>query len=142
MISNCFPHPLLNFPAFSSHQRSDLEAAARAKAKLPSSSNNAALTAQDAQTITSLHNQLVELDGISSHLPALTTRLAELATLHSSAAEFGIRLDAAEETLNRSEAMLSNLEEALGRMERGWKENMERVERNVKVLDDIAAGKK
>ncbi|KAL7517799.1 hypothetical protein ACHAWX_002689 [Stephanocyclus meneghinianus] len=124
--------------------RSDLEAAARAKAKLSSSSsnnNNAALTAQDALVITSLHNQLVELEGISSHLPALTARLSELATLHSSAAEFGIRLDAAEETLNRSEAMLSNLEEALSRMERGWKENMERVERNVKVLDDIAAGK-
>ncbi|KAL3798195.1 hypothetical protein HJC23_005756 [Cyclotella cryptica] len=122
--------------------RSDLEAAARAKAKLSSSSNNPTLSPQDAQTITSLHNQLIELEGISSHLPALTTRLAELATLHSNAAEFGIRLDAAETTLNRSEAMLSHLEEVVSRVERGWVENMERVERNVKFLDDMVAGKK
>jgi methyl-accepting chemotaxis protein len=88
-----------------------------------------------------LHNQLQQLEGISSHLPLLTARLSELSQLHTNAAEFGSRLDAAEETLGRTEALLSNLEEAVGRMEKGWKENMERMERNVNRLDEIVAGK-
>lgn len=119
--------------------RSDLEAAARAKAKLASSSNNSSLTPQDAQTITALHNQLVELEGISTHLPALTVRLTELSNLHSNAAEFGARLDAAEGAVTRSEVVLRNVEEALRKMEVGWKENMEAVERNVKKLDELAS---
>lgn len=120
--------------------RLDLEAAARAKSKL-SSNNNASLAKEDAQTITSLHNQLVELEGISAYLPALTSRLTELSNLHSNAAEFGSRMDAAEETLTRSEALLASVEEALGKMEGGWKENMEAVERSVKRLDELVAGK-
>lgn len=122
------------------HSRSDLEAAARAKSKL-SSSNNPSLAKEDAQTITSLHNQLVELEGISTYLPALTSRLTELANLHSNAAEFGSRLDAAEETLVRTEALLLSLEVALEKVEGGWKENMEAVERNVKRLDELVSGK-
>jgi ABC-type transporter Mla subunit MlaD len=81
----------------------------------------------------------VELEGISAFLPALASRLSELSNLHSNAAEFGSRLGAAEETLNRSEALLSNVEEALAKMEVGWKENMEAVERNVKQLDELVA---
>lgn len=119
--------------------RSDLEAAARAKTKL--SSKDASLTKEDSQTITSLHNQLVELEGISAYLPALTSRLTELSNLHTNAAEFGVRLDAAEETLTRTELLLSNLEEALSKMEGGWKDNMKAVERNVKRLDELVAGK-
>lgn len=120
--------------------RSDLEAAARAKSKL-SSNNNASLAKEDAQTITSLHNQLLELEGISAYLPALTSRLTELSDLHSNAAEFGSRMDAAEETLTRSEGLLANVEEALGKMEGGWKENMETVERSVNKLDELVARK-
>ncbi len=119
---------------------SDLEAAARAKAKLSSNSSNpSSVSAHDSQTITSLHNQLVELEGISSHLPALTVRLTELSNLHSNAAEFGVRLDAAEAAASRSEVLLRNVEEALGKMEVGWKDNMEAVEKNVKKLDDFVA---
>ena len=120
--------------------RSDLEAAARAKSKL-SSNNNASLAKEDAQTITSLHNQLLELEGISAYLPALTSRLTELSDLHSNAAEFGSRMDAAEETLTRSEGLLASVEEALGKMEGGWKENMEAVERSVNKLDELVAKK-
>ena len=50
-------------------------------------------------------------------------------------------MDAAEETLTRSEALLASVEEALGKMEGGWKENMEAVERSVKKLDELVAGK-
>ena len=121
--------------------RSDLEAAARAKSKLSSNNNNASLAKEDAQTITSLHNQLLELEGISAYLPALTSRLTELSDLHSNAAEFGSRMDAAEETLTRSEGLLASVEEAFGKMEGGWKENMEAVERSVNKLDELVARK-
>ena len=133
-------HYFMRFLTITLISRLDLEAAARAKSKL-SSNNNASLAKEDAQTITSLHNQLVELEGISAYLPALTSRLTELSNLHSNAAEFGSRMDAAEETLTRSEALLASVEEALGKMEGGWKENMEAVERSVKKLDELVAGK-
>jgi len=120
--------------------RSDLEAAARAKAKLASNSSNPTpLSAQDAKTISSLHNQLVELEGMSSYLPALTVRLTELSNLHSNAADFAVRLDAAEAAVGRSEALLRNVEEALKKMDEGWKDNMAAVERNVKKLDEMRA---
>ncbi len=119
---------------------SDLEAAARAKAKLASNSSNpTSLSVQDAKTITALHNQLVELEGMSSYLPALTFRLTELSNLHSNAADFGVRLDAAEAAVCRSEALLKNVEDALNKMDAGWKDNMETVEKNVKKLDEMRA---
>lgn len=67
--------------------RADLEAAARAKAKLASksSSSHSAQQKEDSQTIAALHSQLGELDGISAHLPALTVRLLELSNLHTNA---------------------------------------------------------
>eukprot|EP00571_Detonula_confervacea_P014813 CAMPEP_0172300964 /NCGR_PEP_ID=MMETSP1058-20130122/2961_1 /TAXON_ID=83371 /ORGANISM="Detonula confervacea, Strain CCMP 353" /LENGTH=432 /DNA_ID=CAMNT_0013010935 /DNA_START=76 /DNA_END=1374 /DNA_ORIENTATION=+ len=122
--------------------RADLEAAARAKAKLSSkssSSNNNAQQKEDAQMISSLHSQLIELEGVSAHLPALTVRLLELSNLHTNAAEFASRLDAAEAAVGRSEGMLSSVEEAMHNMEGGWKENMDMVERNVERLDELSS---
>ena len=110
-------------------ESSDLEAAARAKAKLSSPSPNpTSITAQESQILTALHNQLIELEGISAYLPALTVRLTELSNLHSNAANFGVRLDAAETVVSRSEVLLRNVEESLRKLETGWKANMEAVE--------------
>lgn len=120
--------------------RADLEAAARAKTKLASKSSSAAAGQQnkeDAAIIAALHTQLLELQGLSSHLPALTLRLAELSNLHSNAADFSSRLTAAEVAVGRSEGMLHNVNEALSSMETGWKDNMDRVEGNVKRLDEL-----
>ncbi|KAL9189991.1 hypothetical protein ACHAXT_009666 [Thalassiosira profunda] len=117
--------------------RADLEAAARARGKLASKSAGAGK--EDAKAIADLHAQLVELEGMSAHLPALTVRLVELANLHGSAAEFASRLDAAESALTRSEGTLTSVEEALGAMEGGWKENLEAVEKNVGRLDELLA---
>lgn len=51
--------------------RSDLEAAARARTKLASSSSSSSrVNDEDARTLTALHNHLVELEGISTYLPA------------------------------------------------------------------------
>ena len=125
--------------------RADLEAAARAKTKLggggtskpPSSSSTTTTTVEDSQIISALHAQLIELDGISTHLPALTLRLHELSNLHVHAAEFHSRLSDAELAVCRSERMLLNVEEALTNMDRGWKENRNVLERNVKRLDEM-----
>lgn len=118
--------------------RSDLEAAARARTKLASSSSSSSrLNDEDARTLTALHNHLVELEGISTYLPALTVRLAELSNLHSNAADFGERLDVCEEAVNRSEKMLDSVDTSLKKMEEGWKVNMEVVESNVKRLDEL-----
>ncbi len=120
--------------------RADLEAAARAKTKLGSSScANPSTTAllEDSQVISTLHAQLIELDGISTHLPALTLRLLELSNLHTQAAEFAYRLTDAELAVSRSERVLLSVEASLKKMEDGWKENTNVLERNVKRLDDM-----
>jgi len=118
--------------------RADLEAAARAKSKLSSSSSSAtSRSGEDARTVSELHAAMLELDGVSAHLPALVSRLVELSGLHASAADFGTRLGAAEKALVRSEATLASVEEALSRMEGGWKENVGVVERNVDRLDGL-----
>ena len=123
--------------------RADLEAAARARAKLASSSKSSASTSKDdAQVISALHAQLVELEGMSSHLPALTTRLVELSTLHSNAADFASRLHAAEEAVARSEGVLRSVEGALSKMEGGWEANMEGVRKNVDRLDKLLLAEK
>ncbi len=120
--------------------RSDLEAAARARQKLASSSSSSRVNDEDARTLTALHTHLVELEGISTYLPALTVRLTELATLHSNAAEFGERLNVCEEAVNRSEKLLESVETSLNKMEEGWKGNMEVVESNVNRLDEMLKG--
>eukprot|EP00573_Skeletonema_grethae_P007202 CAMPEP_0201697424 /NCGR_PEP_ID=MMETSP0578-20130828/11302_1 /ASSEMBLY_ACC=CAM_ASM_000663 /TAXON_ID=267565 /ORGANISM="Skeletonema grethea, Strain CCMP 1804" /LENGTH=402 /DNA_ID=CAMNT_0048183599 /DNA_START=15 /DNA_END=1223 /DNA_ORIENTATION=- len=120
--------------------RSDLEAAARARQKLASSSSSSRVNDEDARTLTALHTHLVELEGISTYLPALTVRLTELATLHSNAAEFGERLNVCEEAVNRSEKMLESVETSLNKMEESWKGNMEVVESNVNRLDEMLKG--
>jgi hypothetical protein len=43
---------------------------------------------------------MLKLNGVSAHLPALTSQLLELLMLHSNAAEFEMRLGAAETTLS------------------------------------------
>jgi len=120
--------------------RADLEAAARAKTKL-SSKSSSSTSKEDAQMISKLHTQLIELEGISSHLPQLTLRLVELSNLHTSASNFSSRLDAAETAVNRCEGMLVNVDETLNTMEEGWKSNMAMIESNVSRLDELLANK-
>ena len=87
------------------------------------------------QEVSKLHARMLKLNGVSAHLPALASRLLELSTLHSNAAEFEMRLGAAETTLSRSESTVASVERALARMNEGWKENVKVVERNVDRLD-------
>jgi len=119
--------------------RSDLEAAARAKAKLSANNPGGPTASDDAKTIASLHAQLVELDGVSSHLPALAARLSELSGLHVRAADFSNRLDAVEKVADRTEISLRSVEEALARVESGWQENADVMLWSLESLDELAA---
>lgn len=128
--------------------RADLEAAARAKSKLSTLSRSVGGSKEhqqqqkeDFKTIAELHTKMHELDGISSHLPALTSRLLELSTLHANAADFASRLEAAESALSRSESTLTSVERALTIMEGQWDENMKVVEKNVLKLDRLLTTK-
>ncbi|KAL3812050.1 hypothetical protein ACHAXA_010022 [Cyclostephanos tholiformis] len=132
--------------------RADLEAAARARSKLSSSGPSFRSSGggggggtqqqqHDARTITELHAAMIELDGLSAHLPALASRLLELSVLHANASDFNNRLCAAEDALSRSESTLASVEDALTRMEGGWKENIKIVERNVDRLDGLVNSK-
>ena len=123
--------------------RSDLEAAARARAKLsarPGGGGKGAAGSDDARAVAELHGLLTDLDGVSSHLPAIARRLSDLAVLHGSAADFSSRLSAAESALSASEAVLSSVEAAVTSMEANWKENLSVIEKNVERLDQIAKG--
>ena len=122
------------------YQRSaDLEAAAKARSKLNSASSLPGVTAEDAAAISSLHEQLQDLEGISSHLPAVVSRLQDLADLHSQAADFAGRLAEAEDAASGAERALLGAEEALARVEGGWTANVEAVERSVKAIDERVA---
>ena len=129
--------------------RADLEAAARARSKLSSSSSGRGMGSaqqqqqqqQDSKTISELHAAMIELDGISAHLPELATRLAELSILHANAADFDSRLRAAETATSRMESTLTSVEDGLSRMEAGWKENIQIIERNVDRLDGLVNSK-
>ena len=118
--------------------RADLEAAARAKAKLAAKPHGAT-SKEDARAIAALHSQLIDLEGVSAHLPALTSRLVELSALHENAADFASRLTAAESALDRNEGALASVEQSLSSMERGWQQNMAQVGKNVQKLDELLA---
>jgi hypothetical protein len=62
---------------------------------------------------------MLKLNSVLAHLPALASRLLELSMLHLNAAEFEMRLGAAETTLSQSESTLAGVERALTRMDEG-----------------------
>lgn len=114
--------------------RADLEAAAKARSKLSSSLSS--LPAEDAAAISALHEQLLDLEGVSAHLPAIVSRLGELSELHTQAADFSTRLSAVEGATDETERLLRGVEEAIERVESGWKSNLEAVERSVAKIDE------
>lgn len=113
---------------------SDLEAAAKARSKLTSSSSSA-----DNKAISELHAQLIQLEGVSEHLPALTKRLQQLAHLHVSAANFSSRLTQSEECLVNLQGSLASLTTSVTKIEQGVVENMLTMDANLKKLEERLA---
>ena len=124
----------IGFPSFplTSHTiSSDLEAASKARSKISSASSTA-----DNKAISELHSQLIQLEGLSAHLPALTQRLQQLAHLHVSAANFSSRLTESEASLATIQGSLANLASSVAKMEQGIVESMMTMDANLKNVEE------
>lgn len=111
--------------------RADLEAASKARNKL-----TATYKKEDSKTIQELHEQMVELEGLSRYLPALTQRLQQMANLHVQSASFASRLTATEQQASQVQATLGELESTLDAIQTQMVKNLEQVEQNVQKLDE------
>lgn len=107
----------------------DLEAAAKAKSKLSSGSSTA-----DSRMIADLHQELNQLEGLSSHLPALTQRLEQLAHIHVQSSTTVARLSGAEQDVHGIQVTLQSMEKALSALETNMVENTKKMEANLKVM--------
>lgn len=117
--------------------RADLEAANKARSKLTSSMLLAGHSAgEDAKVISSLHEQMTDIEGVSSQLPAIVQRLQQLSQLHGQAADFSTRLAAVESMARDSERLVASLEETLDHVEKGSVSNLKIIEKNMKTLDE------
>jgi len=110
---------------------SDLEAASKARSKLANSSSST-----DNKTISELHSQLIQLEGVSAHLPALTNRLQQLAHLHVKGVNFGSRVTEAETSLSNIQGSLNNLEISIKRVEQGIVESVKTMDSNIRQLEE------
>jgi hypothetical protein len=112
--------------------RQDLEAASKARNKLMSSTGS---RAEDTKTITDLYDQLLQLQGLSAHLPALTSRLATLAHQHADTGTWAARLQETESVATRLQSCVLVLEQSLDKMQNGLNENVTKMAENLKSLD-------
>lgn len=112
--------------------RQDLEAAAKAKNKLNSSTGNASDTA----TIAELYNLAQQIQGLAPHLPALHQRLATLNQLHSTAATWPARLQATEQAVTLLQTHVAATEGAVEQLQESVRENAKQMEENVKHLEE------
>ncbi|CAB9497861.1 FR47-like protein [Seminavis robusta] len=113
--------------------RSDLEAASKARNKLASA---ATFRKEDAKTISSLYDQMSQLEGLSGHLPALVARLQQLANLHAQSSTYALRLTQSEQEMVQLQAVVKSLEETVTKAETGMAENVKVIENNMQQLDE------
>lgn len=113
--------------------RSDLEAASKARNKLASA---ATFRKEDAKTISALYDQMVQLEGLSDHLPALVARLQQLASLHAQSSSFAVRLTQSEKEITQLQNLLKQLEDTVTKVETGVVDNVKIVEKNMQQLDE------
>eukprot|EP00565_Helicotheca_tamesis_P006211 CAMPEP_0185724586 /NCGR_PEP_ID=MMETSP1171-20130828/1023_1 /TAXON_ID=374046 /ORGANISM="Helicotheca tamensis, Strain CCMP826" /LENGTH=375 /DNA_ID=CAMNT_0028392467 /DNA_START=106 /DNA_END=1233 /DNA_ORIENTATION=+ len=119
--------------------RVDLEAAAKARLKLTALNSNKSSTTttdDDSKTISTLYDQLQSLENMTRYLPAVVSRLQDLALLHTTSANFATRLSQVEQMADTSEKMMKDVEMALEKMGEGLEENVRVVKENVMVLDE------
>lgn len=111
----------------------DLEAASKARSKLMTSASS---SAADNKTITALHDQMMQLQGVSQHLPALVQRLQQLAHIHVQSAHFSSRLSIAERGLQEMSSSVNNLQACLKKVETSMLENITTMQENMKILEE------
>ena len=86
--------------------------------------------------IQQLHQQMVELEGLSGYLPSLVERLQQLSGLHVQASSFSSRLGEVEKSAHQIGSTLSVLEETLDKVQTNMVENVQTMESNMKALDE------
>jgi hypothetical protein len=102
-----------------------------------SSSTSIHIRAEDSKTITDLHDELVQLQGMTLHLPVLAHRLQSLAHLHASTATYGARLQAMEDlSVHKLPPQVALLEGALEKMETNLSQCAQQMMDNVKALQE------
>ena len=69
-------------------------------------------------------------------MPAIISRLQDLSSLHLQASTFASRLTAVENAATETERLLRGVEDAVTKVEEGWKANAAAVEGNVAALDE------
>lgn len=111
--------------------RADLEAASKARNKL-----TATYKKEDSKMIQQLHQQMVELEGLSGYLPSLVERMQQLAGLHVQASTFSTRLVHLEKSASQLGATVSSLEGTLDQLQTNMVENVQTMENNMGALDE------
>jgi hypothetical protein len=111
--------------------RADLEAASKARNKL-----TATYKKEDSKMIQQLHQQMVEMEGLSRYLPSLVERLQQLSGLHVQASTFSSRLQQVEKSANQLGATVTGLESTLDQVQSNMVENVQTMENNMKDLDE------
>jgi Dynamitin len=112
--------------------RQDLEAAAKARNKLAST----LVSAEDSKTIAALYDQLLQLQGLSPHLPALTQRLQELAHQHVDASTRAARFQAIEQVVGNLSQQVQSMETAMEALDESLKQNAASMQESVAALEE------
>lgn len=111
--------------------RADLEAASKARNKL-----TATYKKEDSKMIQQLYQQMIDLEGLGSHLPSLVERLQQLSGLHQQASTFGTRLAELEKGATQVEVSVSQLEDGMGTLQTTIAQNIIAMESNMQKLDE------
>ena len=126
--------------------RDDLAAASRSREKLASSSSSRAPAAvgavgasPDGADVRALLERFAALQGVSSQLPNITSRLRTLQGLHAEAGGFAARLAEVEGEVRGAALTVGACEQALMDMEKGLVENLSTLENNVKKIESRVA---
>ena len=116
--------------------RQDLEAAAKARSKLSSSTIGGTSSSDDSKTITTLYDGLQSLNSMSEHLPILSSRLQALALQHADAATRTARFKAVEQMTSDLSKQVQSIETALTSLDKSMKENAILMQTNVQALEE------
>jgi hypothetical protein len=117
--------------------RQDLEAAAKARSKLSSSTiGGTSSSSDDSKIITALYDGLQSLNSMSEHLPLLSSRLQALALQHSDAATRATRFKAVEYMASDLSKQVQSVEAALASLDKSMKENATLMQSNVDAIEE------
>lgn len=111
--------------------RQDLEAAAKARNKLASST----ASSEDSKTIAALYDQLQQLQGLSQHLPILTARLEALAHQHVDVATRAARFHSVEQIASSLQNHVQSMETAMTAVDASMQQNASAMLENIAALE-------